>query len=151
MPKIRRNDPCPCGSGKKYKHCCYHSDYQKIVAEKKEVQFSTAGGSKISRSVTSIDSIPTHNKNGMTPDITPEQMMDLCLDEIHKVLAKEKVGMLHDLIDKVVSDMDIVPTFTYCQISDRMISDGRFEVANHQICSLKGTDPVKLIAKKLKL
>ncbi|MBQ9229782.1 MAG: SEC-C domain-containing protein [Prevotella sp.] len=18
----RRNDPCPCGSGKKYKHCC---------------------------------------------------------------------------------------------------------------------------------
>ena len=24
-PKIRRNDPCPCGSGKKYKKCC---DYQ---------------------------------------------------------------------------------------------------------------------------
>ncbi|WP_353662454.1 SEC-C metal-binding domain-containing protein [Hydrogenimonas sp. SS33] len=21
-PKIRRNDPCPCGSGKKYKKCC---------------------------------------------------------------------------------------------------------------------------------
>lgn len=21
--KIGRNDPCPCGSGKKYKHCCY--------------------------------------------------------------------------------------------------------------------------------
>src|SRR6056297_366011 len=21
-PKIGRNDPCPCGSGKKYKHCC---------------------------------------------------------------------------------------------------------------------------------
>jgi len=20
--KIGRNDPCPCGSGKKYKHCC---------------------------------------------------------------------------------------------------------------------------------
>lgn len=22
MAKIQRNDPCPCGSGKKYKHCC---------------------------------------------------------------------------------------------------------------------------------
>jgi len=22
-PKVGRNDPCPCGSGKKYKHCCY--------------------------------------------------------------------------------------------------------------------------------
>ena len=23
--KIGRNDPCPCGSGKKYKHCCIGS------------------------------------------------------------------------------------------------------------------------------
>jgi len=21
LPKVGRNDPCPCGSGKKYKHC----------------------------------------------------------------------------------------------------------------------------------
>ncbi|RLB13732.1 MAG: hypothetical protein DRG35_06440, partial [Deltaproteobacteria bacterium] len=21
-PKVGRNDPCPCGSGKKYKYCC---------------------------------------------------------------------------------------------------------------------------------
>lgn len=24
--KIGRNDPCHCGSGKKYKHCCYSTD-----------------------------------------------------------------------------------------------------------------------------
>ena len=23
-PKVGRNDPCPCGSGKKYKHCCHN-------------------------------------------------------------------------------------------------------------------------------
>ena len=22
-PKIHRNEPCPCGSGKKYKKCCF--------------------------------------------------------------------------------------------------------------------------------
>jgi SEC-C motif-containing protein len=22
QPKVGRNDPCPCGSGKKFKHCC---------------------------------------------------------------------------------------------------------------------------------
>jgi uncharacterized protein YecA (UPF0149 family) len=22
--RIGRNDPCPCGSGKKFKHCCMH-------------------------------------------------------------------------------------------------------------------------------
>ena len=24
--RTSRNDPCPCGSGKKYKKCCYHRD-----------------------------------------------------------------------------------------------------------------------------
>ena len=33
--KVGRNDPCPCGSGKKYKHCCYEKDSIKheIVVE----------------------------------------------------------------------------------------------------------------------
>jgi tetratricopeptide (TPR) repeat protein len=26
VPKTARNDPCPCGSGKKYKHCCLEKD-----------------------------------------------------------------------------------------------------------------------------
>ena len=26
MPRAGRNDPCPCGSGKKYKHCCLDKD-----------------------------------------------------------------------------------------------------------------------------
>ena len=25
-PKVGRNDPCPCGSGKKYKNCCWAKD-----------------------------------------------------------------------------------------------------------------------------
>lgn len=25
----KRNDPCPCGSGKKYKSCCYKNDASK--------------------------------------------------------------------------------------------------------------------------
>jgi len=27
-PKIGRNDPCHCGSGKKYKHCCWDKDHK---------------------------------------------------------------------------------------------------------------------------
>ena len=26
MPKVGRNEPCPCGSGKKYKRCCLKKD-----------------------------------------------------------------------------------------------------------------------------
>jgi len=28
VQKIGRNDPCHCGSGKKYKHCCYNKDLE---------------------------------------------------------------------------------------------------------------------------
>jgi len=31
QPQIGRNDPCPCGSGKKYKHCCLRKTGQPIV------------------------------------------------------------------------------------------------------------------------
>ena len=30
--KIGRNDPCPCGSGKKFKHCCMNTkDWNKLI------------------------------------------------------------------------------------------------------------------------
>ena len=30
--KVHRNDTCPCGSGKKYKHCCLESGkYENLV------------------------------------------------------------------------------------------------------------------------
>lgn len=32
MTKVSRNDPCPCGSGKKYKQCCQALDEQKTAA-----------------------------------------------------------------------------------------------------------------------
>jgi preprotein translocase subunit SecA len=31
QPQVGRNDPCPCGSGKKYKHCCLRKSGQPIV------------------------------------------------------------------------------------------------------------------------
>jgi hypothetical protein len=30
VPRIGRNAPCPCGSGKKYKRCCYDQDQDKL-------------------------------------------------------------------------------------------------------------------------
>lgn len=32
--KVGRNDPCPCGSGKKYKKCCLDKEYEKEQPEK---------------------------------------------------------------------------------------------------------------------
>jgi len=38
--KVGRNDPCPCGSGKKYKHCCYAKDSVKHEAPEPEAAVS---------------------------------------------------------------------------------------------------------------
>jgi len=144
-----RNAPCPCGSGKKYKYCCYKTDLKIIPAVKKDATFSLDNDTTITRSVISPDSIPTHNHNGLRSNITKEQMMDCCLDEIHTILESEKVGMLANLVNGTVKNMDIVPAFTYREIANRMESDGRFEITHMQICGLKGTDPISLMMEKL--
>jgi hypothetical protein len=146
-----RNNPCPCGSRRKYKQCCQPQDRVVVKAKRKMGHFTMPDGSKVSRSIIRFDSIPTHNKNGLTPDISSEQMMDLCLDKVHTILKSEKVGMLPDLVDTVIEEMDIVPTFTYRQILERMMNDERFETVQGQICGLEGTDPVELMADTLKL
>ena len=32
--KIGRNEKCPCGSGKKYKYCCWSKEFDRIKAER---------------------------------------------------------------------------------------------------------------------
>lgn len=39
MSKLGRNDPCHCGSGKKYKHCCSHPTKNNKLAQSR-IHFS---------------------------------------------------------------------------------------------------------------
>ena len=36
MKKPGRNDPCPCGSGKKYKHCCLKTEETQVAGDRSE-------------------------------------------------------------------------------------------------------------------
>ena len=38
--KVGRNDPCPCGSGKKYKHCCMHKEQTSAPTGEKKTRRS---------------------------------------------------------------------------------------------------------------
>jgi tetratricopeptide (TPR) repeat protein len=40
MAKIGRNDPCPCGSGQKYKRCCLPHDEAAAAAERAAAAFA---------------------------------------------------------------------------------------------------------------
>jgi hypothetical protein len=45
-PRPGRNEPCPCGSGRKYKHCCLEKDDAKAAAARAQ----TVGGATAERS-----------------------------------------------------------------------------------------------------
>jgi len=138
MPK-KRDDPDPDRTKKKYQ----------IPVIEREVTFTLDDRTKIKRYVRSLDSAPIHNYNGLWPHTSKEETISKCIAEIFTILKEEKVAMLADLVDKVVHDMNIIPNFTYKEIGIQMEKDGRFEVENMQVCSLKGTDPIELIMEKL--
>ncbi len=132
------NNPCPCGSGKTFEHCCHQM-----------IKSTPDGGKKIPILAKHVDSVPMHNSNGIRPDMAKEEIINSCIEVIHSIIKIEKVGMLRDLVDKVVQDLNITPNFTYKEIGIQMENDGRFEVYQMQVCSLKGTDPIELILNKL--
>lgn len=35
--KVGRNEPCPCGTGKKYKACCYNKGFNYVLNESGEI------------------------------------------------------------------------------------------------------------------
>lgn len=135
--EIVLDDPCLCGSGKKFKYCCHRKNYQVLD-----------GGEKIKLFARTLDSVPAYNPDGRRSDMPKEEMIDSCIEVIYQILRIEKVGMLADLVDKVVQDLNIVPNFTYREIGMQMENDGRFEVYQMQVCSLKGTEPVRLLLDK---
>jgi hypothetical protein len=43
--KPGRNEPCHCGSGRKYKHCCLDKDHAEAAAARAKAAADTAAGS----------------------------------------------------------------------------------------------------------
>src|SRR5581483_8476124 len=75
MPPAR-NDPCPCGSGKKYKHCCLRKDEQ-VSSPLRLVRQASGGAHGFDlrdRDVSDrweVDIVPTPIGLGDTPDARP--------------------------------------------------------------------------------
>ena len=62
--KIGRNDPCPFGSEKKYKNCCYQKDIKIAQPEKIKATFTIDDDTKLIRPIRSLDLLSTHNSEG---------------------------------------------------------------------------------------
>lgn len=118
-------------------------------AQSKVAAFSFDDGSQMKRTVHSLDSIPTHNRNGLAPDITKKQMIDLVLDDFLLTLNVEQIGMLADMTNRVGAEMNIVPVFTYRDLGNALDADSRFEHYCMQVICLAGNDPTELLVDKM--
>jgi hypothetical protein len=111
-------------------------------------EFRLKSTDDISKYMRSVDSRPVHDPNGLKLKISRKKQIGMCLDKMQSILQEELVGMLVDLADRAVQELGIVPDFSYMDISLAMEEDDRFELAYMQICALKGSDPVKLLAER---
>lgn len=89
--KISRNDPCPCGSGKKYKKCC--------IDKPKEIQVPSAEHQEALAEAEEFNAI-----SNRVPDLVrlgrldeAEEVCHLLMDEYpHMVDGLERWAMVHE-------------------------------------------------------
>lgn len=146
---VPRNSHCPCGSGKKYKICCFLTDRQFTEPERVDVVFNT-DGVNTKHKVTSLDSIPIHNKNGLISNVKKSKEIELFLDLAEIDLKHRNVDMLADITNRLVEEMNIVPQFTYRDIGQAIENDSRFQHYKMQIVCLAGNDPLELFVNQMK-
>jgi len=89
--KVRRNDPCPCGSGKKYKRCCLHKENSKNIEAGKELYFQQY----------SIRLKEEKDINGI------KKAGHLALDTLDLVESQIRPGITSDDINTLVHDFTI--------------------------------------------
>lgn len=62
----RRNDPCPCGSGKKFKQCCAGKESKKAAARSKLI-VAIVGGLIVLGAVGLVREVATSDPNDRPP------------------------------------------------------------------------------------
>ena len=104
-PKIGRNDPCSCGSGKKYKNCCLLKDRRdnnplKIASIDEEIH--EAGMLSLEHDVQSItDAIRRLQNLKDRPDLTKDQKLNiqLSLAQTHQKRGEHKTAL--EVLDSI--------------------------------------------------
>ena len=79
MKKIGRNEPCPCGSGKKYKKCCMDQDESRVAADREVAGASGVAAKMYERSDGGARMQPWQQAHSSWP---PSEVAALETDEI---------------------------------------------------------------------
>lgn len=99
---IRQNDLCPCGSGKKYKHCCLRQDQNPVVDQK-------AHDGAVEKA---IEWLSARHRKGLSAAYAL-----LCAE----LLAEEDIDKLHDLDEETLVSVQL-------NLTEWMLAEGEILV-----------------------
>jgi uncharacterized protein len=96
--KVGRNDPCSCGSGKKYKNCCLSKD---LVAEK-----SLLGKRKITARVVSAESAERLHEQVSEEKVVEQQSARKMMVDYATLMERSFGESMHEHEDKPPVPLD---------------------------------------------
>jgi len=110
---IERNSPCPCGSGKKYKKCCYGKDnIIHLDSSKHNKSFQLNLTQEEVKTLSDLVFLGGWIKYAHTIGITPERVKYFDVEQkIHKILQQTQYSNLVATFDE--DDSKIYPTQKY--------------------------------------
>ena len=127
--KIGRNDPCHCGSGKKYKQCCLQADQQSFnpareineelrqLLEGKQLDSLEAMQTEVDRFMQARNHAPLSEFHGLSPS-QMQQLLDRPFDapelvrfnEVLPVESNAPVARLFKLLAEAIGEQGVKPT-----------------------------------------
>ena len=122
--KIRRNDPCPCGSGKKYKKCCYNKISVETAENNIKPKFKFEPGSygDVGNFMPSIACLKQTNTNDWKYHfvlVKPEEHSEVEDDAVFQ--ATQDLDLSFQEKEKTGSDFtvaEVLKSFGYISVSD---------------------------------
>jgi hypothetical protein len=127
IPKLSRNEPCHCGSGKKYKRCCLEKD-RKILADASsyagitQTQLHDNPGIVDDSSI--IDSLRSYEVKKLHPEkLTTNQLFPAFWRASHFGLTDIAFAMLVEYSKRTDGDFDLDPGHFSSIISDALEQD----------------------------
>jgi len=96
MAKVGRNQPCPCGSGKKYKQCCLAADEAAELAVREQQRLDAPPPPKLSAAVSRW--MPGDDDDDYAERL--DKMSNDAVDLIHDGKLDEAERMCHRLLDE---------------------------------------------------
>ncbi len=106
MAKTGRNDPCPCGSGKKYKRCCLEKDEAGASATREAARaaVTTASPMQAMGTVFLDDAVALTEASNAVVDLVHAGKLDEAEQAAHDLLARfpdmhdgyDRLGMVHE-------------------------------------------------------